>query len=105
MLDNNKIIENPEIVKEDFEYQERMRKIKEEVAKRFQDYRTTMNYMACDAPLGVLCLPAAIENALIAHGIVRVYDLFNVDLTKIKGLGAIRIERLTSCLNQFLSML
>lgn len=105
MLENKQIIENPESVKKDFEYEQRMTKIREEVAKRFVGYRKTLNYMAADAPLGVLCLPTVIYNALFAHGCRRVYDLFDCDFTKVKGLGVGRIRDLTACLDEFFAML
>jgi len=42
MSDNSKVLENPEGVKNNFEYDENMRKIKEEIAKKFTDYRKTI---------------------------------------------------------------
>ena len=105
MSDVNKLIENPETVKLNFEYEEKLRKIREEVSKKFTEYRTTLNYMAADAPISILCLPPAIESALSAHGCLRIYDLFDLDFTKIKGLGVVRIRELTSSLDKFFSML
>jgi hypothetical protein len=105
MYDINKLIENPEIVKENFEYEEKMRKVREQVSKKFTEYRTTLSYMAADAPIGTLCLPSAIENALLAHGLVRIYDLFDCDFTEVKGLGVRRIGDLTASLDKFFSML
>ena len=105
MSDNSKLIENPEQVKDIFEYDQKMQKIREEVSKKFNDYRNTLNYMAADAPISILCLPTAIENALLAHGCLRIYDLFNIDFTEIKGLGVTRIRDLTACLDKFFSML
>jgi hypothetical protein len=81
-----------------------LKKIREEVAERLKNYQKTMSYMAADAPLGVLCLPKEIENALINHGCLRVYDLFDRDFTEIKGLGVSRIKRLTAALDQFFAM-
>ena len=80
-------------------------KIRQELLKNLQEFKRTMTYMSADLPIGILCLPTTTENILIAHGILRVYDLFNVDLTKIKGLGDRRIEYITSRLDQFRSML
>jgi|SRR5271166_3028892 len=105
MSDNSKVLENPEGVKNNFEYDENMRKIKEEIAKKFTDYRKTINYMAADAPIGTLCLPTVIENALLDHGCLRIYDLFDCDFTKVKGLGIRRIGDLTASLDKFISML
>lgn len=103
-LDNN-LLENIENVNNKLEYEQKLKKIREEVLKKFQDYRNTLNYMACDAPIEILCLPIQIQNVLLAHGCLRIYDLFNMDFTKVKGLGISRIRDLTTCLDQFFSML
>jgi hypothetical protein len=86
------------------EYDEAMRKIRDEVAKKLFDYRKTINFMASDAPISILCLPSVIENILTTHGFIRVYDLFGADFTKVKGLGVIRTRELTTRLDQFFSM-
>mgnify|MGYP001602327737 CR=1 FL=1 len=78
--------------------------IKEKVLINLDNYQKVMTLMLGDAPIGVLCLPKVIENALSSDGCVRVYDIFNRDLTKIKGLGTKRIGELTSRLDEFLSM-
>lgn len=104
MVDDNKLVENIEYVKNNFEYEENMRKIREEIVKKFAEYRKTLNYMAADAPIETLCLPTAIQNALLDHGCLRIYDLFDLDFAKVKGLGTRRIGDLTTCLNKFLSM-
>lgn len=88
-----------------FEKDLEMKKIKEEVFKKFSEYRNTLNFMACDAPLSTLCLPSAIETALLGHGCLRIYDLLDCDFVKVKGLGVTRIRELTACLDQFISML
>lgn len=82
-----------------------MEKIRIEVLKKFEDYKKTMNYLVADAPISILCLPSVMEKILIDQGFLRVYDLFNVDFIKIKGFGKTRVNRLTSCLDQFFSML
>lgn len=105
MLLDNKLIENIEDVKNNLEKEESLRKIREEVLKRFDDYRNTLNYMVGDAPLQILCLPSIIESALLAHGCLRVYDLFDCDFTKVKGMGIVRIRDLTARLDQFFAML
>lgn len=105
MLDNDKIIENPESVKNNLEYNETMKKIREELIKRFSDYRKTMDKMTTDAPIAILCLPKAIETCLFDHGCRRIYDLFDVDFTEVKGLGVRRIGDLTASLDKFFSML
>jgi hypothetical protein len=105
MLEDNKLIENPESVKKNFESDEQIRKIREEVVKKLSDYRKTLAYMTADAPIEILCLPAVIETALRNHGVFRIYDVFDLDLTKVKGLGVRRIGDLTACLDKFFSML
>lgn len=105
MSNVDNVIENPDQVKKNFEYEERLKKIREEVAKKFSEYRTTLNYMAADAPITILCLQPAIEKALVAHGCLRIYDLFNLDFTEVKGLGVRRIGDLTTSLDKFFSML
>lgn len=82
-----------------------LEKIKIEVLKKFDEYKKTLNYLAADAPISILCLPQATEKILLDNGFLRVYDLFNVDFTKIKGFGAVRCRQLTTCLDQFFSML
>ncbi len=104
VLENN-IKENLENVNKIFENEMKMATLKNEVLKKFDDYKKTINYMAADAPIAVLCLPAVTENILISNGLLRVYDLFNVDFFKIKGLGVTRIRDLTSRIDQFLSVL
>ena len=105
MSDINKLVESPEAVNNKFEYDAAMQKIREEVAKKLNDYRNTINYMAADAPIATLCLPTATEKALVAVGLLRIYDLFDRDFTKVEGLNVARIRDLTSRIDQFFSML
>ena len=105
MLDSNKIIENPEIVKRNLEYEEQIKKIRKEVAEKFEQYNKTILYMTGDAPISILCLPTPIEKALLNYGCLRIYDLFNLDFTKVKGLGIARIRDLTARLDEFIAML
>lgn len=102
---HNNLIENIEEVNNKIENEQQMKKIREEVLKKFENYRKTLNYMAADAPIGILCLPKKVENILLDNGLLRIYDLFDCDFTKIKGLGISRIGDLTSCLDKFFSML
>ena len=88
-----------------FDYEVKMQKIREEVLKAYANYGKTIGYMACDAPIGVLCLPKTIEGILLKHGFNRVYDVINMDFTKIKGFGVQRSRQLATCLDQFLAML
>ncbi len=81
-----------------------LKEVKKRLLNSLNDYRNTLTYMYGDAPIGILCLPKTLETILINQGILRVYDLFNRDLTEIKGVGKSRIRDITSCLDQFLSM-
>jgi hypothetical protein len=67
-------------------------------------YRKVLRYMEANVPIQVLCLPSAIEKALIAAGCLRVYDMFNLDLAEVKGIGKGRLALLTSRLDEFLSV-
>lgn len=87
------------------EYEMDMKRIRDEVIKKYDEYRSTLKYLSADAPIEVLCLPKQIENILLGHGFLRIYDLFDMDFTKIKGLGVARSRHLASCLDQFFSML
>jgi len=98
-------LNNLDIDNSNFEADAHLQKVRKEVLKKFSEYRNTLNYLAADAPIQVLCLPYTIEKILLGHGILRVYELFNLDLVKIKGLGEVRIRQLTSCLDQFFAML
>jgi transcription-repair coupling factor (superfamily II helicase) len=81
-----------------------LQKIKEEVIKKFAEYEQSVKYMAADAPISILCLQKAVENKLIENNILRVYDLFNMDLAKVEWLNASGVRHLTASLNQFLAM-
>ncbi len=81
-----------------------IRKINKKLLESLHNYRDMVKYMGGDMPIGCLCLPKKYEKKLFEQGILRVYDLFNRDLTKIKGIGKVGIGYLTSSLNQFLSM-
>lgn len=78
--------------------------VKIKLLESYDSYKKTMLYLSCDAPIAILHLPKVIENILSDNGISRVYDLLDMDLTKIKGLGDSRVRHLTSRLNQFLAM-
>lgn len=82
-----------------------LKKISDEINKRHLAYLKTLKYMAADAPIEILCLSKPIENTLISNGYLRIYDLFDKDFTEIKGFGTVRINELTSRLDQFLSMM
>jgi len=80
----------------------------EEINKKLLDslkgYQNMITYMTGDLPIGVLCLPKTTEKILLSNGCLRVYDLFNRDLTKIKGIGKVRVRDLTASLDQFLAV-
>lgn len=105
MSDINNIKENFENINNNFENDSDLQKIREELIKCFKGYQNTMKYLMADAPISVLCLSSQLEKVLTDQGLLRVYDLFNLDLVKIKGIGVVRIKELTTRLDQFLSML
>lgn len=78
--------------------------VDKKLLESFDNYNKFLRLCACDAPLGVLCLPKDIETILIRENITRVYDLLGRNLAEIKGLGKVRIYRLTACLDKFLSV-
>ena len=80
-------------------------KLKEELLKKLSEYRSTISFLACDTPIQTLCLSKSLESILINEGWLRVYDLFDRDFTKVKGIGETRLRELTSRLNEFFSML
>lgn len=82
-----------------------MAELKKQLAIKLKEYQTTMKYMLADAPIEVLCLPDTIQKILLDQGFLRVYDLFDVDGIKIKGMGVSRIKQLTASLDKFFSML
>lgn len=88
-----------------FEKDESMKAIKEEISKSFHRYQKTLTYMIADAPLSVLCLNKSTEKFLISNGFLRVYDIIDLDLTKVKGITDSAIRDLTSRLNEFISMI
>ncbi len=97
--------ENLQNVNNNFEQDLKMKAMREELSKSFQNYKKTLSYMMTDAPIEILGLSPQVENLLIANGCLRVYDLFDLDLVKIKGFGSARIGELQSRFDQFLSML
>ena len=89
----------------DYEFSiEEINKINKEVLTSFDRYKKSLEYMASDIAIEALCLPKPIENVLLRNNIKRIYDLIDLDLTKIKGLGRIRRGQLAASLNQFLAM-
>lgn len=80
-------------------------KLKEEILKKLLDYRKTIKFMMGDAPISIFCFSKHIERALLDSGCHRVYDLFDLDLVKIKGLDESSLRYLTARIDEFLSML
>jgi hypothetical protein len=80
----------------------------ERIAKEHQqilsEYKKKLAFFAADAPIEALCLPKTTQTILINQGILRIYDLFNIDLGEIKGLGDVRCRDLTSRLNEFFAI-
>lgn len=72
--------------------------------KDFEHYRKTLMYMGANVPIQVLCLPKAIEKALLKSELLRVYDLISCDLTKIEGIGERRLDLLASRLDEFFTI-
>ncbi len=105
MDDIDNVKENIEDINLKFEGEIEMAKLKQELIKKFSEYQKTMKFMIADAPIEILCLPKSIEKILLDQGFFRIYDLFDVDLFKIKGLGEVRVSLLTSSLDKFFSML
>lgn len=79
--------------------------IKEEIFKKFLEYRKTLKFMMGDAPISIFCFSKPVEKALIESGCVRVYDLFDLDLVKVKGLSNDSLRNLAARIDEFLSML
>lgn len=78
--------------------------INKKLLESLENYNKMLVHSMTDIPLGCLCLEKKIEEILFKNGFRRVFDLVDVDLAKIKGLGKIRIGKITSSLNQFLAM-
>jgi hypothetical protein len=103
--DNNSLKQTEQNINVKFENEMHMQKLREDLAKSFSQYQETLKYLAADAPIEILCLPKSIETLLLNGGCLRVYDVFNMDLAEIEGIGPVRLGHLTTCLNQFFSML
>lgn len=105
MSEINSLKHNEETVNINFEHDMIASKIREELLKRYTDYRNTIARMSGDAPIQVLCLDKATENILLSNNLSRVNDLFDRDFTEIKGLGITRIGDLTARLDEFFAVL
>lgn len=67
-------------------------------------YRKALAFVSGDAPIEVLCLGTRNENALKKAGILRVYDLIDVDLTKIERIGPTGRDFIAARVQQFLTI-
>ena len=105
MDENNNVEQTEQKVNTKFENEMILQKLREELSKSFSEYRDTMKFMAADAPIEILCLQPTTEKILLNNGCLRVYDVFNMDFTKVEGLGPVRIRHLTTSLNKFFSMM
>lgn len=103
--DNFNLKEKLDTVNNNFEDQFELEKLRKELRMKFANYQRTMKYLSADAPISVLCLPGIIEKILSDSGFLRIYDLFDLDLIKVKGLGVSRVRQLTTRLDEFFSML
>mgnify|MGYP001564360847 CR=1 FL=1 len=77
------------------------RQINKKISESLQNYNNLLSFMSADIPLEALCLDRKTMTILSKNGISRVFDLINLDFTKIKGIGEIRRRYLTSRLDQF----
>lgn len=76
-------------------------KVNKELAKSIENYKKVMSFMVGDVPIQALCLDKKTESILLKNGFLRVFDLFNLDLTEIEGIGKLRSQRLASRLHEF----
>jgi len=80
-------------------------KIKKEMLQSLENYNRAMTIMQADAPIAVLGVHKRIERILLREGITRIYELVNLDLTKIEWLDDVFRRELTASLDKFMSML
>lgn len=78
-------------------------RIKQDFFKNLVNYKEYIRKCETDAPLEVLCLPKNIMVILNRSGFTRVSEIAGHDLTKIKGLGSVKIAYINARLKQFLS--
>lgn len=83
---------------------ELQKKINEKLKESYDQYKTNMLFLSTDIPIASLCLPKSLLGILTRNGCQRVYDIFDLDLTKIKGIGVKRRILLTSRLDEFISV-
>lgn len=84
---------------------EKRERLKQELIKSFGRYQKVISLMSVDAPISILCLPKNIEKLLSQNGFLRLYEILDMDFTKIEWLTDANRARLTTSLDQFTSML
>lgn len=77
------------------------RQINKKISKSLENYNKLLSFMSSDIPLEALCLDKSTMTILSKYGVSRVFDLINLDFTKVKGIGEVRRRYLTSRLDQF----
>lgn len=76
----------------------------EDLQKTIESYKNTLSYIGADIPIQCLCLPREIEDILLTNKFFRVYELMNIKLTDIKGIGRNRAAILGAKLSEFFSV-
>lgn len=105
MDDTINVKESFEIINTNLINENDILELKKQLRERFDSYQKTMRYMMADIPIQALCLDKTTEKILLDNGLLRVYDFFDLDLVKIKGIGPIRARNLAASLDQFFSVL
>ena len=78
--------------------------LKKTVLDSLKSYENVMKCLYTDVPISSLNLDKKTKAVLKKEGLNRLYEVINLDLSKIEGLCDRRRADLTACLDQFLSM-
>ena len=89
VVDNNVVLNKTDV-----------KKIGKEVLKTVKTYANVLKIMACDMPIESLCLPKELNSILIKAGYLRVYDILDINLTEIKGVGVVRANMISARLQE-----
>ncbi len=81
-----------------------VRKINKKLVESLGNYQKMMEYMAADLPVQCLCLPKRYEKALLSNGLLRIFELFDLNLVEIEGIGVVGARDITASLNKFISV-
>ena len=84
--------------------QREMTVISKNFLQSIENYKKTLDDLATDVPIEVLCLPDNIVKILNRNNLFRVRDLIRSDFRKIKGLGLKKIGIIEFRLSQFIGM-